>query len=366
MTLTLEQASVALGMLQRGDKQHDIAAYFGENPGRIIDVKFGRGKFAGVQPAAPETLPVRAGGHPYMSTTTAMTAASPVALLIHETMDLVEQIKVLDELIATTPPNSPTVVLTLSVALIQHILENRNNHNRKARRAKIKRFAADMSNGFWMLTGDTVKFGANGELLDGQNRLRAAMTSGAPLTTHVVFGIDPVAFKFLDSGTVRTGGDTFMVAGVPNAEIAGKATRWLLIFDDPKMERGVTVANADLFEHYTKRVNKDLLQQQIVKAKAVSKVIPTGVLAAMLYLFERKDADKAKIFAHDLEKEVRAGRTLLTRLRTLKRDNLGRMNEKTVTAFAVLAWNHFRQTGNNSIHAGQLRWTDAEPHPVIE
>ena len=35
-------AAIVFGMLKRGDKQHDIAAYFGENPGRVIDVKFAR------------------------------------------------------------------------------------------------------------------------------------------------------------------------------------------------------------------------------------------------------------------------------------------------------------------------------------
>jgi hypothetical protein len=65
-----------------------------------------------------------------------------------------------------------------------------------------------------MLTGDTLKFGTNGDLLDGQNRLRACITSGIPMQTRVVFGIDPVAFKYLDTGTVHTSGDTFKVAGV--------------------------------------------------------------------------------------------------------------------------------------------------------
>jgi hypothetical protein len=221
-----------------------------------------------------------------------------------------------------------------------------------------------MSNAFWVLEGSTLKYGTNGELLDGQNRLRAGLLADVPLTTHVVFGVDPAAFKVLDSGTVRTSGDTFKVAGVPNAEIAGKATRWLLIFADPKMDRSVSVPNAELFEHYQKRVNKTSLELGIADAKKVSRVIPTGALAAMLYLFERKDAKLARIFAHDLEKEVRGGRTLLTRLRNLRRDNGGRLNEKYVTAFTVMTWNSYRSGG--ALRGTQLKWTDAEPHPTIE
>ena len=360
--LTREQACIALGMLQRGDKQHDIAAYFGENPGRIIDVKFRRlPRYTDIKPAPPSALPIKAGGHPYMATTT---ASSPAAALITATMALAEQIRTLEELIATTPPEAPSVVLSISPELAHEILEKRNDNNRNSRPTKIKRFAADLSNGFWMLTGDTIKFGSNGDLLDGQNRLRACVTSGVTMTTHVVFGIDPVAFKFLDSGTVRTSGDTFKVAGVPNAEIAGKATRWLMIFENTNMDRGVSIPNSDLFEHYQKRINKDMLQRAITDAKKISRVIPTGTLAAMLYLFERKDAQHAKIFAHDLEKEVRGGRTLLNRLRNLRRDNGGRLNEKYATAFTVMTWNAYRSgTGIRSV---QLKWTDAEPHPTIE
>jgi hypothetical protein len=284
--------------------------------------------------------------------------------LISTTMRLAEQIRTLDELIATTPTGCPSAIVSFSPELAHETLEKRNNNNRNSRPGKIKRFVADLANGCWMLTGDTIKFGSNGELLDGQNRLRACVTSGVSMTTHVVFGIDPVAFKFLDSGTVRTSGDTFKVAGVSNAEIAGRATRWLMIFDNANMDRGVSIPNSDLFEHYQKRINKDMLQRAITDAKKISRVIPTGTLAAMLYLFERRDDQRAKIFAHDLEKEVRGGRTLLNRLRNLRRDNGGRLNEKYATAFTVMTWNAYRiGTGIRSV---QLKWTDAEPHPMIE
>jgi hypothetical protein len=361
--LSREQAAIALGMLMRGDKQHDIAAYFGENPGRIIDVKFQRlPRYAGLKPAPVEALPKHSGGHPYMSTTNA-NASAPAAALIEATMALTDQVRALNELITTTPPGAPSVVLPITPELAHEILEHRNANNRNARPRKITRFASDMANGFWVLTGDTLKFGTNGDLLDGQNRLRACVTSGIPMRSHVVFGIDPVAFKYLDTGTVRTSGDTFKVAGVPNYDIAGKATRWLIIFATPNMDRSITVPNADLFEYYQKNVNKDMLQRAIGAAKKISRVIPTGSLAAMLYLFERKDAKLARIFAHDLEKELRGARTLLTRLRNLRRDNGGRLNERYSTAFTVLAWNAYR--ANVSLRASQLKWTDAEPHPEI-
>ena len=55
MTLSNEDASIILGMIARGDDHHDIAAWFGENQGRIDDVK--KGKFGAVGTAPPEKLP---------------------------------------------------------------------------------------------------------------------------------------------------------------------------------------------------------------------------------------------------------------------------------------------------------------------
>lgn len=57
MALTNNDARIVLGMLARGDKNHDIAAWFGENPARIAEVK--DGEFGHPQPAPAADLPPR-------------------------------------------------------------------------------------------------------------------------------------------------------------------------------------------------------------------------------------------------------------------------------------------------------------------
>jgi hypothetical protein len=54
MSLTNKDASIVLAMIMRGDKHHDIAAWFGENQGRVDDVK--KGDY-GVSAAPAEDLP---------------------------------------------------------------------------------------------------------------------------------------------------------------------------------------------------------------------------------------------------------------------------------------------------------------------
>lgn len=54
--LTERDAAVVKGMLARGDRQHDIAAWFGVNGGRIAEIST-RQKFASVVPVERDNLP---------------------------------------------------------------------------------------------------------------------------------------------------------------------------------------------------------------------------------------------------------------------------------------------------------------------
>jgi hypothetical protein len=70
VSLTEDDASLVKGMLVRGDRQHDIAAWFGVNSGRISDIANG-GRFASASAAPNDRLPLRG---PYLSGRDAQTA----------------------------------------------------------------------------------------------------------------------------------------------------------------------------------------------------------------------------------------------------------------------------------------------------
>ena len=50
MSMTINDAKIAIGMIARGDKQHDVAAWFGENQARIAEAVAGQ---FGTSEAAP-------------------------------------------------------------------------------------------------------------------------------------------------------------------------------------------------------------------------------------------------------------------------------------------------------------------------
>jgi hypothetical protein len=57
MALSIAEVAIVKGMLARGDRQSDIAAYFGENGGRISEINTGL-TGENVAAASPEDLPL--------------------------------------------------------------------------------------------------------------------------------------------------------------------------------------------------------------------------------------------------------------------------------------------------------------------
>jgi hypothetical protein len=57
ITLAHRDTCIVKGMLARGDRQHDIASYFGVNGGRIAEIANGTNAYPNAQPAPEADLP---------------------------------------------------------------------------------------------------------------------------------------------------------------------------------------------------------------------------------------------------------------------------------------------------------------------
>jgi hypothetical protein len=91
-----------------------------------------------------------------------------------------------------------------------------NLHNRRKKEQKINQYAADMAAGKWHPESASLKWSWDKVLLDGQNRLIACIQADAPFGTLVQTGLDPASQPHIDVGAVRTMGDVFKMAGVPD------------------------------------------------------------------------------------------------------------------------------------------------------
>lgn len=92
ISLDSVDAAIVKGMLNRGDRQHDIAAWFGVNGGRVADIKAGK-NFPEVRPAPIANLPSPG---PYLAgkdAHAALKALETVAQTIHAALELVRELK---------------------------------------------------------------------------------------------------------------------------------------------------------------------------------------------------------------------------------------------------------------------------------
>lgn len=248
------------------------------------------------------------------------------------------------------PPQNSRV-FTISPELAQYLLDTYNLGNRPRKPGNIRRYAADMEAGRWPLTGDTLKFSDRGILRDGQNRLLASVAANKPITSHWVFGIPDDAFKLLDRGKNRDGGDVLSIAGVSNAGQISAAIKWA-----DRIERGgadrKTLEPHEILTLYRNGYEAGGMQDRIAEARGiyVSLRHPIGPVAGLLWHFYASDARKATQFAKAWEAKgiMRRGvqgkqlAVMIRALDALKAASSGRIHDTVRAAWAVIAWNAFK------------------------
>src|SRR5258708_40094679 len=82
-----------------------------------------------------------------------------------------------------------------------------NSRNRNIRQRVVLAYAADMAAGDWRWNGESIKFAADGTLLDGQHRLAAVAESEATVPMPVVRRLKGEAQETVDGGAKRKLGD---------------------------------------------------------------------------------------------------------------------------------------------------------------
>lgn len=110
-------------------------------------------------------------------------------------------------------------------AYAKQALEQNVDTNRRVSRVTVDRYARMMRAGRWLPTGESVKFTADGRLLDGQHRMHAIIASQQTVALLVVRGVPPESFLVLDTGKPRTIADVLSMSGVKHAHVAATVGR---------------------------------------------------------------------------------------------------------------------------------------------
>ena len=109
--------------------------------------------------------------------------------------------------------------------------------NRQISRPFVRKLSKVITQGDWKLTGDPIRFDVNGDLIDGQHRLKAIAETGATVEAYVMRNCDVSLYENLDQGRQRHLRDTMRSSGAQQEAATTAIVRLLyqLQAEDPKM-----------------------------------------------------------------------------------------------------------------------------------
>lgn len=260
-----------------------------------------------------------------------------------------------------------TTTETVTPAMAESWLE-KNKDNRPVRDHHVRMLAKEMQEGRWHLNGEAIVFDWNGHLLDGQHRLWASYEHHQSFHTVVVRGIDPAAFKTLDSGMKRSAGDVLAKAGIQYGTLTAAALRLVHFYETGAKDHLIIgrMSNAetlDLVRTYP-RIKEAV---GLIGPRAdLKRVLPLTAMAAFIYFALEGDAERALPFIEAMATgaELRRGDPRLAcrnYFMNLRQRGGARPPARVQLALLIKAWNALIEERE----VGVLKFGDNEDYPVF-
>jgi hypothetical protein len=168
-----------------------------------------------------------------------------------------------------------------------------NTNNRSLSKNAVSAMVRDMMADDWRLNGDAIRLGVNGELLDGQHRLTAAVEADRSFQTLLMTGIDREDQLTIDRGRPRNIGDTLtMLHSIQNGKAVAAAIRNLVIFARQDLAATPTASEVErLLELHPGIIESTTLTLGSAPARP-------AILAAIHYVGSavQKEPDRANAF----------------------------------------------------------------------
>lgn len=227
-----------------------------------------------------------------------------------------------------------------------------NTHNRNVRQRVVLAYAADMTAGNWRWNGESVKFSADGTLLDGQHRLKAVVEAGIAVPMLVIRGLKNDAQETVDGGAKRKFADVLKLRDEPSPIALASICRRVTVWD------GGSRGGAEVGGKYAP-TNTQMLQalerypwlrDLALPATnvAVHCGLPASVIGFSWWLFSQLDggSDDAEFFfarLGDGQGLVKGDPIYeLRKAADNSRSVKGERSERYLTAILIKAWNAYR------------------------
>ncbi len=182
--------------------------------------------------------------------------------------------------------SATTSVMTITPELARRTLEKSTQLNRKINKRVVYRYAEDIKRDAWRLNGETIIFDADGNLLNGHHRLTAVVLAGKPIRSFVAHDVDRTAYTTIDTGRIRSAGDVFSMADIPNANTVSAALRLVCAYDQGML---YSINNAHITNERLKACleeNPEILEWTPWHSSLA--FYPGGLRAGVSYLFARE------------------------------------------------------------------------------
>lgn len=114
----------------------------------------------------------------------------------------------------------------------------KNTSNRKMSHGVVKKYAEIMSDGNWVVNGESIKFDSEGMLIDGQHRLQAIVLYKKPVLCDVRFGLKHEIFDSLDSGKSRKASEVLSIGNYQNTRILATSIKCMMSYNKNKKIKG--------------------------------------------------------------------------------------------------------------------------------
>lgn len=243
-------------------------------------------------------------------------------------------------------------VVEVTPELATEWLGKNTDNYRSLKSPKTRRYVRDMKNGKWRNTGDPIRFGEDGTLVDGQHRLWALVETGKTYTFIIVSGLTPEDVDALDQGALRTASDVLRRHGVEKYHTGVASTLRLLAGWDNGL---ITTAGSSVIIDTTQGEMPELLElyPEAEKHQAWAYRVrnlgftPAAAATARNIIDRVADEDDSDAFWDGVEALVPVDkndprRTLAKWARDRKNAKNGRMENSQQLCAIFTAWNAWR------------------------
>jgi hypothetical protein len=240
----------------------------------------------------------------------------------------------------------------------------------------IERYRRFMAAGLWVVDTEPIDFDADGNLLDGQNRLSAVVLHAAPVKMLIRWGVSAEVKFSKDTGAARRPGDSLQIAGYVDGNTLAAAAKLIYHYNDSRL---ASVSNRERAMDRAEMIQFIAADQKIEEATRVARAkrwasprfLSASERSFLYYFMERTGgADKAAHFFDGLY-DVHLGAEVPKSVALLR----GRLNaeigakakltQREKLALCIKSWRAFRE-GRHSVTFLRWRRDGDQPEPYPE